>query len=182
MKKTVIFLVATISFLASGCALNSVKNLPKGEAATENRSIITFGVKVEGDWEYPAFTIQVAEYDNDAQNITGNCLTFNRADATVPSRLSAIRYFSFDVRPGHYVYSPFNGAQLKGDFYAFEAPAGKSVYIGDFIYEKNKAVLLTRNLGNAKPVLKIELPKLSEEISLAKTTIVKQPVPFLCTP
>jgi hypothetical protein len=38
-----------------------------------------------------------------------------------------LKYFSLDTPVGYYVYSPFSVARLAGDFYAFEAQAGKIV-------------------------------------------------------
>jgi len=182
MRAAGILLVTTIGLTNAGCTLNSVKDLPAGGTPAGNRSVLVYGVKMEGQWRYPGFTTQLAEYDVAKQNITGNCLSFNRTEATLPSAPGTVKYFAFDVPPGHYVYSPFNGAQFEGDFLAFEAPAGKSVYVGDFVFQKNEVVALARNWDGVKSAVDRDLPELKNAISLASTAVAKRPQMFLCTP
>lgn len=174
--------MAAIFLFIAGCTINSVKPLPAGDIADTGRAVIVYGVKVEGAWRYDGFTVQLAEYGIGMQNITGDCFHFNRADASVATTPAALKYFAFDVPPGHYVYSPFNGAPLAGDFFAFEAPAGQTVYLGDFIFKENRSVALVRNIDAVKSEIDTALPGLKERVTLSKTTPAKPPRPFLCTP
>lgn len=166
----------------AGCTINSVKALPAGDIADTGRAVIVYGVKVEGSWRYDGFTVELAEYDIGMQNITGDCFHFNRADARMATAPGAVKYFAFDVPPGHYVYSPFNGAPLAGDFLAFEAPAGQTVYLGDFIFSENLSVALVRSLDEVKSGIGAALPGLKGRVTLSKTTPANRPRPFLCTP
>lgn len=174
--------MAAICLFIAGCTINSVKPLPAGDIADSGRAVIVYGVKVEGAWRYDGFTVQLAEYDIGMQNITGDCSHFNRADARVATTPEAVKYFAFDVPPGHYVYSPFNGAPLAGDFFAFEAPAGQTVYLGDFIFKENQSVVLVRSINAVKSEIDTALPGLKGRVTLSKATPAKRPRPFLCTP
>ena len=176
------WLLPAVLLCLNGCVMNSTRELARGGVASENRAVIVYGVKVEGAWDFPAFNVQLAQYDVQAQKITGNCLTFNRTDARVPATPGAMKYFAFDVPPGHYVYSPFNGASLQGPALAFEARPWQSVYIGDFIYEKNKSVKLLRNLPDAMSAIDQALPSLDGHLSLASATPASTAYIFVCTP
>lgn len=195
MKLSGYFLLFLVSALNAGCTINSTYLLPAGGPASANRAVIVYGVKVEGEWPHAGFTLQLDEYDIARQNITGNCFRFNRTEARVPPTPGPIHYFAFDVPPGYYVYSPFHATRLAGDVLAFEAPAGRTVYIGDFVLEKgpsaplarkhleqSQSVSLTRNLDAARSDIDKALPKSKGDIALAEATVVKKPFPFLCAP
>ncbi|MQA22096.1 hypothetical protein [Rugamonas rivuli] len=171
-----------ILFSVSGCVINSTRELPQGGVASEDRAVIVYGVQMEGPWEYAGFDLQLAEYNLKAEQITGNCLTFNRTDARVPSTPGETKYFAFDVPAGHYVYSPFNSTELEGGVRAFEAPPWQSVYIGDFIYQKNKTIKLRRNLTEAQSAIDKALPGLNGHLTLAKAMPAKATYIFVCTP
>jgi hypothetical protein len=151
-----------------------VKSLPLGDPPQDGRAVVIYGVKVEGLWSYPKFSIQLAEYDLQKQNITGNCFQFNRTEAVVAAEPSEMKYFAFEVPPGYYVYSPFHLARLSGDFLAFEVPSGSSVYIGDFVLEKNQSVSLHREKG-----IKTDLQR---QFAFANAVVVGRPLVFMCTP
>jgi hypothetical protein len=168
--------------LLSGCTMNAVKLLPAGDTPRDGSSVVVYGVKVEGLWKYSQFSVQLAEYDLAKQNITGNCFQFNRAEASVASRPGEMEYFAFEVRPGYYVYSPFHLARLSGDFLAFEAPSGRSVYIGDFVLEKNELVSLHREKISETHGIETIWPSLKRQISPATTVAVRPPFIFICTP
>ena len=176
------FLPLAVTLLNASCTINFTKPLPLGDEAVPHRAVIAYGVRVESPWEYSGFTVSLAEYNIGTQDITGNCFRFNRTEANVSSLPGNIKYFAFDVPAGYYVYSPFNGARIKGDFYAFEAPAGKIVYLGDFILKKGQLVHLERDFDKAKGEINRALPGLKGEASLSKVTVVKTPHLFLCTP
>ncbi|MBV8635047.1 MAG: hypothetical protein JO002_11190, partial [Burkholderiaceae bacterium] len=156
--------------------------LPIGSEATSTRAVIIYGVSVEAPWDYSRFTVELAEYNIEKQDISGNCLRFNRTEANISALPGEIKYFAFDAPAGYYVYSPFNGAGLLGNFYAFEAPAGKNVYVGDFILKKDRLVTLNRDFDKVKSQMAAALPALSKEIALSKVTVVRAPHPFLCAP
>ena len=183
MLRTSLFL-SRLAFVAAlvGCVQNGVRPLTTGSTAKEDSTVIVYGIKIEGDWRYPRFGIQLAEYSIEKQVMPGNCFQFNKTEASIPSSQTTIGYFAFEAPPGHYVYSPFNGAQLQLDSQAFSAPKGRTVYIGDFIYIKDRVVVLRKDLDALKAVQGKSLPSLPSEISSAKSLPVQQPKPFLCTP
>lgn len=182
MKSRRLFLMLMCGLLNAGCAFNSVRALPNGDVAANNRALIVYGVTVKGVWQYPKFGLQLAEYDSVKGNISGNCLTFNRTEAVVPSAPGEVQYFAFDVPSGYYVYSPFNVGLYDGDLLAFEAPAGRSVYIGNFTFGKDKQVTLTRDLEGDKKKIYRDLPLLAQDIELSKTISAKRTHIFICTP
>lgn len=167
---------------SAACTLNSVRPLPTGGVASAHRAVIVYGVEVADRWPYAAFAVEVAEYDVAQQNITGNCFRFNRAQARVPPVPGPVSYFAFDVPAGHYVYSPFNRARLAGDSMAFEAPAGRSVYLGSFRLEPGQLVTLTRDPVAAGSALHAALPRLEGPPALAALTPAGRARPFLCAP
>ena len=174
--------LALAALLTSGCTLNSTVPLATGGAPHAGRAVIVYGVGIDGPWVYPNFGVQLTEYSIDKQAITGNCFRFNRVDATMPSTTTGIRYFAFDVAPGTYVYSPMNGAQLKGEPVAFRAPAGHAVYLGDFVYGKDGRVTRGGNLDGEKSAIRQALPAVPDDLAVADTVVVAAPKPFLCTP
>jgi hypothetical protein len=176
-----LYALATAAALASGCTLNATVPLATGGAPAADRAVIVYGVGVEGQWPYPHYAVQLTEYSLERQAITGNCFRFNRVDATVSATMTGIRYFAFDVAPGSYVYSPMNGAQFGGAPVAFRVPAGRAVYLGDFIYGKDGRVRLAGNLAAERAAIRQALPA-TPDLAPAATVPVAPPKPFLCTP
>ena len=166
----------------AGCTISSTVPLAAGGKPGADRAVIVYGVGVEGQWSYPRYTVQLAEYSLERQNITGNCFRFNRVDATVSSTPSGIHYVAFDVAPGSYVYSPMNGAQLNGDTVAFRVPAGRAVYLGDFIYGRDGYAVRTADLDAERAAIRQALPATPDDLVPAQTVPVAAPKPFLCTP
>ncbi|MCC2957453.1 hypothetical protein LK542_17695 [Massilia sp. IC2-477] len=175
-------LVLLPGLLNVACTFNSVKPLPAGGLPSANRAVIVYGVQVEGVWDYAGFGVQIDEYDIEKQNITGNCFRFNRAVASVSSVPGPVRYFAFDVPPGHYGYSPFHATRFAGDFVAFEAPPAQIVYLGIFRFEKSQVVSLSRNLEAVRHELNAALPGLKGQVTSARASLAKRPRPFLCAP
>jgi len=178
-RKTPLLLVV---LALNGCVINSVRPLSADDTVSTHRATIVYGVKMEGRWNYPGFAVQLDEYNLNSSEITGNCFTYNRASAKIPAIPGTRHYFAFDVPAGHYVYSPFNGTQLSGGNIRFEAPAGKSVYVGEFVFTQNQSVVLLRNLTEAKSAINAALPGLADQLSPADTVIVNNPHIFLCVP
>ena len=171
-----------ISLSNSSCVINSTINLPLGGEPDNGRAIVVYGVKVSSPWNYSTFSVELAEYDLAKQNITGNCFRFNRIKASIAPVVGDKKYFAFEVPAGFYVYSPFHAATLKGEFLAFEAESGKTVYVGDFVLEKDKVVTLSRNLDDAWGPIYSALPSLHQKISLANSVRVGRPFLFMCAP
>lgn len=176
------YLAPLILVLLSGCGINYVKQVSPGDTVGNDRAVIVYGVKVEGQWGYAKFSILLDEYDAQTGKITGNCLVHTKTQATVDSAARDVQYFAFDVPPGQYVYSPFNANLLAGGNVAFEAAAGKHVYVGEFVYEKNRAVTLRQNLAQAKAPIDRLFPGLKGNLSAADVRTVKSPNIFICTP
>ena len=177
-QRCAIALAATLA----GCTVSSTVPLAAGGKPGADRAVIVYGVGVEGKWPYPRYAVQLAEYSLEQQNITGNCFRFNRVDAPVSSTSSGIHYFAFDVAPGSYVYSPMNGAQFNGDTVAFRVPAGRAVYLGDFIYGKDGHATRTGDLDAERAAIRQALPALPVDLVPAQAVPVAAPKPFLCTP
>jgi hypothetical protein len=181
-----LLLITVFPALMAGCTLNGVRPLPTGSAVHDGRAIVVYGVGVESRWNYAGFKVELDEYSVRDQALTGNCLRLNRMEATVPPTPAPVRYFAFDVPPGTYVYSPFNGAPLAAanqlDAQAFVAPAGRIVYAGDFVYSQDRTVAVRRDLDAAKKAVARSLPDLVGEMSAAEALNVRPPKPFLCTP
>ena len=175
-----IFLIAGLS----GCMLlNSVVQIHETKAAVPdiNRSVVVFGIGVEGAWEYPRFAVVLDEYDIERQSITGNCWRYNKMQASVPKDSKTVRLFAFEVEPGYYSFSGFNPVKLVGPG-AFSAPAGQIVYLGDFIYTGERTIVLRRSDDAIQRELLKEHPSLADKITLAKAISVAALKMFLCTP
>lgn len=175
-----IFLLASLP----GCmTLNSVVRIQETELAAPdiNRSMVVFGVGVEGIWEHPQFAVVLDEYDIGLQSITGNCWRYNKMEASVPKDSRAVQRFAFEVKPGHYSFSGFNPTKLVGPN-AFSVPAGQVVYLGDFIYSDEHTVVLRRNGDTTNNELLKGFPVTTDKITLAEAISVVAPQKFLCAP
>ena len=178
-------LAGVIGALLAGCTVNGIRPLRAGAPVDEGRAVVVFGVGVEGDWHHAGYATQFDEYDVKAGAITGNCVRFNRMSGAVPSLPAPVRHFAFDVPAGAYVYSGFNGARLAAGAaktLAYAAPAGRVVYLGDFIYTKQGAVSVRSDLDAAQRYLSAAHPELRGAAALADAFSVPPPRLFLCTP
>ncbi|MDM5181369.1 hypothetical protein PO883_29755 [Massilia sp. DJPM01] len=90
-----------------------------------------------------------------------------------------MQYVAFDVPAGSYAYGRLEG-EPEGKATAFIAPAGHTVYLGDFIYNREKRMELRRDLKTFEQARKQALPNLQGEITLAETQTVARPRMFLC--
>lgn len=149
---------------------------------SDGSAVLVYGVKVIGEWRYPRFNVQLAEYDIKQQNITGNCFRFNRTEAEIPALPGGLEYFAFEVPAGRYGYSPFNGARLRGEYLSLDAPAGTATYVGDFVFGIEQSVVLTRDIERAKVAIRTRWPGMERELALANAVPARAPSPFLCTP
>ena len=142
-----------------------------------DRAIVVYGIGVEGKSHYPGIGIGLDEYSIERQSITGDCWRFNRMQASVAAIAGTRQYFAFDVQPGHYVYSGFNGVRLRDreETLAFEVPAGRLVYLGDFVYGDDGQVDLRRDFNGVPSYF-------NQKIILANALSASPPKLFLCMP
>lgn len=183
IKKLVI---VTMLISLQGCLLlNNVDAIPHAKVINPKQDcgIAIVGLAVEGVWNYPRFSLSLDEYSLEKQAITGNCWRFNRMTASVPKEAKSLQYFTFDLAPGYYTYSPFNlpnpySEQVQG----FYVPAGQITYIGDFIYTENKSIVLRRDDTAIEMLVKNAYPNLASAVKLAETVSVTRPHLFLCAP
>lgn len=183
MKKTVVsLLLMVLTGMLSACGLNNVRKLNSDASIDPDRSIIVYGINVEGKWDAPMFSVNLDEYDLKSQAITGNCFRFNRTEAMVSSTSKGKHFFAFEVRPGHFVLSPFSNTNQSLSTTAFSAPRGKVVYIGTYVYDNNRILQLQRDLDLVANQLKNQFPRLEHSIAIAETVEVTRPNLFLCAP
>jgi hypothetical protein len=171
--------VALILF--SGCLLlNDVNQVTSFDYSRKEpkpgRSLVVYGIGIEGKgpWSNHGFGVALDEYDIQEQGITGNCWRFNRMIASIVGIVGTRQYFMFDVQPGHYVYSGFNGPHHR-QTWVFEVPLGRVVYLGDFVLAEDGNVDLQRDRDGVASYFK-------GETVLASTTTVSQLRLFLCAP
>ena len=181
MRTKLASLICLCMFLI-GCASNGVQPWSPQTAVPSARAIIVYGVAVQAPLKYPAFAVQLDEYDLAKQSISGNCISFNRTMASISSQQSVMKYFAFDVPAGHYVYSAFNTARVEGQVLAFEARAGQISYLGDFIYGDSQRVTRRESLDAAKLALRTDGLPSAREMLPANSTPVEAPKMFLCAP
>jgi hypothetical protein len=174
------YLVLVFLALRGGCGINYVKPVSYGDVIGRDRAVIVYGLKVEGRWDYPRFSVMLDQYDATTGNITGNCLVHTHTEAVIDGAPGDVRYFAFDVPPGQYVYSPFHLTNLSGGSIALEATAGKHIYVGEFVYEKNRTLTLRRNLEEARAAVNLLYPELKGDLSAADIRVVRKPYVFLC--
>lgn len=184
-------IVVSIALPLQGCLLlNSIDPLQEGATPFLSRATLVYGVDVgaEGRWrltdthpKHRTFGISLDEYDIEKQEITGNCWRYNQANALVSVDVPMPQYFAFDVPAGYYVYGAYGWPEIERSM-AFFVPESKVIYIGTFVYSKNKALKLHRDLEKDKSKIFATLPKLPRNIELADTVAVKPPIGFLCTP
>lgn len=180
MRVPLLLISFASAVMLAACSFNNVRSLPSVELPQAGRSVVVYGIAVKAASKFPRFGIAVDEYDIERQNISGDCLRFNRMNASVVSTIGSAGYFVFDVRPGHYVYSQFNGASIAdrvGSSTAFVVPAGKVVYLGDFVFEEDNRVELHNSLEVMKKALNV-----TTEVLGTETMPVRNPKMFLCTP
>ena len=108
----------SIAIVLSACGLNNVRQLPNVQPPDSGRATVIYGLSADASWDFSRFGVELDEYDIKRHNISGNCLRFNRMEASVPSAVGKTMYFEFDVKPGYYIYSRFNGVQASRCFFS----------------------------------------------------------------
>lgn len=181
------------SLTLSGClwlVLGPTNTVRPGELsfARPGTTQIVFGVATEADWPAKGFSVQLDRYDP-VTGEAGNCSRHDNARGSIPPTPTGLHYFVFDVPAGNYVFSALNGQSLDSDSpAAFVAPAGQSVYLGDFVLvgpitpytlSIDGPIVVRRDLAAAKAALGREATRLELADVLSG---VRRGRPFLCTP
>ncbi|KQV88911.1 hypothetical protein [Pelomonas sp. Root1237] len=167
----------------TGCVINAAK--PYDGAALDphgERAIAVVGVTVDRPWRFERFGVVLDQYDVTQQKITGNCFSYNRIEVNAPGVPGPTRFFAFDVPPGPYIYSAFNGGRFAAKDQAFLLPAGRAMYIGNFVLGDNDSVTLRRDTAQDRAALAQALPKLVAQMETTPTVAATAAKPFLCTP
>lgn len=169
--------------LLEGCGLNSVRPLPAGRPIRDNSAVLVYDVGIESKWRAQLCSLQLDEYDIERQVATGNCYRFNHADAVFPGMPGPIHYFAFEVPAGRYIYSAFNsGCEADVRRQAYAAPAGRIVFVGNFVYGKDKRLALRRDLATFERQRDTVLPELKGKVTLAQAMQVKPAGMFIWAP
>lgn len=166
----------------TGCTLNSNRALPSGAAPAPGRAVLVYGVTVKPPQTGTQLQVDMVKYDIAAQKIDGNCFRFNRTEASTDAASDAVRYFAFDVAPGHYTLTPFLALDSAAQSTAFHVPAGATVYVGDFLYEVGTRLELVPALTANMTAIRQALPGLRGAITMAAPVPIERAYPFMCTP
>jgi hypothetical protein len=124
------------------------------------------------------------EYSLKNKDLTGNCFLYNRIEVTRPSTPAPVSYLVFEVPASAYVYRGRNAnARLPASPNAsgFIAPAGKTVYFGDYVLVGTQSVELRRNLEAARDATRRLLPR-GTVLEAAEAITPPRGHGFLCTP
>lgn len=162
--------------------MNAVRPLAQGGIPSADTSVIVYGVRLETAWNSPNMMFSVDAYDTDKQAVKGNCWHLDKAEALVSGTPGATRYFAFEVPVGHYVFGAWSITPLQIPERVFYAGNGETVYLGNFIYNRDKQIVIQRDLDSAKPEILAALPKTPATITLAQAQRAGRVALFLCTP
>jgi hypothetical protein len=199
-----VFVIIFISFLLLGCTPNDVKTITNFELPSPNRAIIVFGLGVEDTLrqEQNNLGLLLHEYDMTKQSDTHICfIRYNHIWANIDNKPNEFGYFAFDVAPGYFATMDYisNSPKSYENGNAYEIPAGRIVYLGDFIYsDRDKIpsedekkypkiyyrpkIILKDSREKAAIFIKSLFPKFKGELVMPKPIKVKAPSMLLCTP
>ena len=167
----------------AGCVVNDVKPLGASVSAVQaDHAIVVVGVTLRAAWAYPRFGVTLDQYDTRTQAITGNCLAYNRLEASVPATPASTRFLAFDVPAGHYIYSAFNGGSLAGNDRAFQVLPGHAVYVGNFVLGEGGVVTLRSDLAENRAAIAQALPNVPASLETAAASAALPARPFMCAP
>lgn len=174
-----------VSLNVTGCLINSVREYtPQQSKLSDGESVLLLSirnVKQEGQDRGP-FSVVLNEYDLAQGKITGNCWRNNQVSAVHDAQSEDVRFYAYRVPAGIYVFSGFNTRSLVSDSNAFEAPAGKFVYLGEFERSSANSLRLNGDIEVARNFLTKQWPQHSPSLELAhRKKVVAGPM-FLCTP
>jgi hypothetical protein len=171
--------------LVPGCLLNSVRRITTAPRASPDsgHAIVVIGIGLDVAWPYTELQLTLPEYSVEKQSITGNCFHYNRIEATRPSIPSKVTYLAFEVPANAYVYLDLMDTALVSSpmGHAFIAPAGSTVYFGDYVFVGNKTVEFRRDINAARAGASELLPH-DAQLVLAESTAAPGAHMPLCTP
>jgi hypothetical protein len=179
-------LTCCLAFLMSGCLMNSAYRIRSKGPLAPGQSIVVFGAQLSAEWRYPQFELILDEYSLAKHGITGNCFRYTRLQSGMSSHSFAMHYFAYQIPAGAYIYSFRNVVRAGSAFggstpTVFVAPAGATVYFGDFVYDGSE-MQLQGNLSAAQAAVK---PLLAGRQSLTQAATTNDEIKtraFLCTP
>jgi hypothetical protein len=182
--RTLVLLIAAASI--PGCLLNAVHPIkyPASQRPDSAHGIVVIGVGLEVPSPYTELSLTLDEYSLKKQDLTGNCFSYTHIDVTRPSIPAPVSYSVFEVPASAYVYSWRNiNAQLPPSPTAsgFIAPAGKTVYFGDYVLVGTNSVEPRNNLEAARDATKRLLPR-GAVLEAAEPISPPHGHGFLCTP
>ena len=181
--------VLFLSFLLQGC-LNSVKEVSlRNPAVSKKSALMVVGIGVSPNVSQQSFSMRIEQVDP-ATGTGGNCRRWNRAEMTTTAAPGVVEYRAFEVPPGVYARAWDPRPLSTGGGNAFVVPAGKVVYLGDFIREsdqrQNRTSLFSEEhegLGRDLDRARAALPSSGNDMQLAEiTSIPSVPRAFICTP
>ncbi|HUC66706.1 MAG TPA: hypothetical protein VMA53_14810 [Stellaceae bacterium] len=156
-----------------------------------DRAVIVYGVADQGKWPREGIAVTLDEYSMERHQIAFSCFLYNHADAVLAAGTAEVHYFVFRVPPGYYIDGIINPTPVAEPYasMAFEAPAGRIVYIGDFVNvteaagaDAEETFEFRRNLDAARTALK-SYKALHGELTLANGVRVDRgPMPYPCMP
>jgi hypothetical protein len=169
-----------------GCLLNSVRPITTAARAKPDsaHAIVVIGVGLDVAWPFAGLSLVLDEYSAEKQGITGTCFHYNRIETTLPSSPAKIAYLAYEVPANVYVYSGRNASATLAPSSmgrAFIAPAGATVYFGDYVFVGNETVEFRRNIEAARSGVQSILPR-HAVLELAEPTTVAHAPSLLCTP
>ena len=169
-----------------GCLMNSVRHLtsPPRARPDSSHAIAVVGIGLDVPFSYAEFQTTLVEYSLRKQAITGNCFHYNRIEVRVPSSPAKVRYFAFEVPANAYAYldnpyAPLASSSTSGR--AFMAPAGGTVYLGDYVLVGNKTVEYRNDLNAARLGAQALLPR-GTVLRSAEPAAAAHAHMLLCTP
>jgi hypothetical protein len=158
---------------------------------SRDRAVIVYGVADQGKWPRDGIAVTLDEYSMEHHQIAFSCFVYNHAEAVLAAGTAEVHYFVFLVPAGYYIDGIINPTPVEEPYasMAFEAPAGRIVYIGDFVNvteatgaEAKETFEFRRNIDAVRTVLK-SYKNLKGDVTLASEVRVDRgPMPYPCMP
>jgi hypothetical protein len=172
--------------LTPGCLWNSVHHITTAPRMKPDsaHAIVVIGVGLDVAWPFTEFPLVFDEYSAQKQAITGTCFHYDRIEITRPSSPAKVTYFAYELPANIYVYSGRNAnASLAPSSMgrAFLAPAGATVYFGDYVFVGNGTVEFRRDIAAARSGAGSLLPR-DAVLEPAKPTTAAHAPALQCTP
>lgn len=174
-RLTLALVAALVGLPLSGCLQNAAREIrPASIGSVKRHGVIVYGISVEQDWPWEAFSVELAKVDP-ATGDSGNCFRFDRTKGQVPPKIGQTHYFAYAVPEGHYTYSAMSGAGLRDWPATFRVSRGQRVYAGDYVLIDERTVERRDRRAEAERAV-------GSPLQGATFVDSKRPKPFLCTP